>query len=64
MKLTKMIVITALIVIGVGFFCSNTYAGNEDYICSVDQVGTKGDTETRIMLTDLGGAFTQKFFFG
>ena len=62
MKLTKMMIISAIIVIGMGFICGNTYAANEDYICTVDMVGTWGSSDTRIMLTDTGGAFTQQFF--
>ena len=62
MKLTKMMIISALIVIGVGFICGNTYAANADYICTVDQVGAWRSSDTRIMLTDAEGAFTQKWF--
>lgn len=62
MKDKKNIIILVLLIVGVVFLYENTYAANQDYICYVDQVGTKGGTQTRVMLTDDGGAFTQKWF--
>ena len=62
MRKKKMILIFFIVIAGILFFSGSGFAGKLNYICNVDQVGTKGDTQTRVMLTDQLGAFTQKWF--
>jgi len=63
MKKKKMVLILFILIVYVGFFYGSAYAAVQDYICNVDQVGTKGAVQTRVMLTEEGGAFTQKWFY-
>jgi hypothetical protein len=63
MKKKKMVLILVILIVCAGFFYGSAYAAAQDYICNVDQVGTKGAVQTRVMLTEEGGAFTQKWFY-
>ena len=62
MKKKKMFLIMVILIVCVGYFNESAYAASQNYICNVDQVGTKGGSQTRVMLTDEGAAFTQKWF--
>lgn len=62
MKKLQMILIFIFIIICIGSFSESAYAGKQKYICNVDKVGLKGSVDTRVMLTDESGAFTQKWF--
>jgi hypothetical protein len=62
MKKLQIILIFIFIIVCIGSFSESAYAGKQKYICSVDKVGFKGSEDTRVMLTDESGAFTQKWF--
>ena len=61
MKKARMIFISIFVVLCMVSFLDSAYAGKQKYICYVDQVGCQGKN-TRIMLSDEGGQFTQKWF--
>ena len=62
MKYWKIGLILILIIVCAGFVHQSAYAASANYVCYVDQIGTQGGKQTRVMLTDDEGAFTQKWF--
>jgi hypothetical protein len=58
----KETLVLILLIVCTVFFSESVYAKNENYICNVDQVGSVGSKQTRVMLTHEGGDFTQKWF--